>query len=55
MVKNLSSLQGKGNVRFSELFANTVEVFGMEESMRFYTARGMSWNEFWLWMQVIGK
>lgn len=43
-------MSGKGNVRFSELFADTVETHGWDFAHKYYTGtHGMRFWEFQFW------
>ena len=42
-------MQGKGSVRFSDLFADTVRAFGVVDSWAIYSRKGMSAREFRFW------
>ena len=42
-------MSGKGNVRFSELFADTLLAHGYDWSKGYYLEHGMSENEFQVW------
>jgi hypothetical protein len=43
-------MQGSGSVRFSELFADTVNTHGIEWAKTYYTKRGMQEWEFNFWL-----
>lgn len=47
-------MQGNREVRFSELFADTLQRFGVEWSEKYYIKRGMTRAEFGLWLRVVG-
>ena len=42
-------MQGKGNVRFSDLFADTLNTYGYEWAKAYYLSHGMSEGEFSVW------
>lgn len=49
-------MNGKGNVRFSELFADTVAAHGAEWAHRFYCGKhGMAYWEFRFWLRATGN
>ena len=45
-------MSGKGNIRFSDLFADTVGAFGIVWARAHYLKNGMSPQEFNLWCAV---
>lgn len=47
-------MQGNREVRFSHLFADTLQRFGVVWSERYYTKRGMTRAEFGLWLSIVG-
>lgn len=42
-------MQGKGSVKFSELFADTLFTHGYDWSKAYYVENGMSEDEFNIW------
>ena len=46
-------MSGNQNVRFSELFADTLFTHGVVWTQKYYTKRGMSRAEFGLWLAVV--
>lgn len=48
-------MNGKGNVRFSELFTDTANEFGIEWAYRYYVCKhGMPYWEFRFWANTLG-
>lgn len=45
-------MQGCENIRFSELFADTIETHGIAWALQYYLGRGMSSREFRLWFRI---
>ena len=45
-------MSGKGNVRFSELFADTVATHGVAWAVSYYSKHGMQCWEFLFWMRA---
>lgn len=48
----MSGMSGKGSVRFSELFKDTVECHGILWSWQFYKTNGMPDWEFGFWLRA---
>ncbi len=46
-------MSGKGDVRFSELFASTVNTHGITWAWGHYAKKGMTQGEFRFWMHSI--
>jgi hypothetical protein len=47
-------MQGKGSVRFGELFADTVRVHGLAWAVAHYAKRGMPLWECLFWVRATG-
>jgi len=48
-------MSGKGNIRFSTLFAETLRKHGAVWARHYYTSRGMSAKEFGIWFRGATK
>ena len=46
-------MSGLNNVRFSELFADTVKTHGTIWAWEYYSKRGMSQKEFKIWRKAM--
>ena len=53
--KGQDDMNGKGNVRFSELFADAIAVHGVVWAANHYRKQGMKNWEFNFWLDVICK
>jgi hypothetical protein len=45
-------MQGKGNVRFTDLFSDTVRTHGVRWAATYYCKRGLSISEFLFWLKA---
>ena len=48
-------MRGYLNVRFSELFADTLATHGVSWAAKYYKDRGMGPWEFLFWMRVVSR
>ena len=48
-------MQGKDSIRFSEMFADTVECHGVQWAARHYAKRGMAMWEVLFWLRATSK
>ena len=46
----MATMQGKGSVRFSELFWDSIWNLGYTHCKRYYLSKGMSPQEFEFWL-----
>lgn len=46
-------MQGNQQVKFSELFKDTLQAFGLSEAQGYYLRHGMHNWEFWFWVRSV--
>lgn len=51
----MTTISGRGQVRFSELFADTVSTHGAFWALAYYVKHGMTVDEFSFWLRATGN